>query len=300
MGVGTFGEDGELFLELQLVPANGAPFFIPVLFDTGASDNLITESTARRLGMSVHVSGHSYVEGIGGRSQAGEATSQHVSLGDAHGEDLKFSTVPDGMNFDEADGLLGMSFLHDFDLDLDIWGQRIGLYKAFGPCDAPYSAMAQPLYDVDLIKPSVDRDPLREEGQEVDISPAVTVVINGVALHGEVDTGSFRTTVFRDSARRAGLLSGEAIESGTLSGVGSRAIRGDVRISAPIVIGDFTLLNVPVVVADQKHLPGVDILLGYDFVTRIHLWISQSSNTLIMQYPPRPTPAATADIPPKN
>ena len=38
MGVGKFGEDGELFLELQLVPANGAPFFIPVLFDTGFTD----------------------------------------------------------------------------------------------------------------------------------------------------------------------------------------------------------------------------------------------------------------------
>ncbi len=38
MIAGTFGEDGELFFELQLVPALGAPFAVPVLFDTGFTD----------------------------------------------------------------------------------------------------------------------------------------------------------------------------------------------------------------------------------------------------------------------
>lgn len=45
MGVGTFGEDGELFLELQLVPANGAPFVIPALFDTGFTDGWLVIDT---------------------------------------------------------------------------------------------------------------------------------------------------------------------------------------------------------------------------------------------------------------
>jgi predicted aspartyl protease len=35
MGVGTFGSDGELFFELQLVPENGEAFFVSALFDTG-------------------------------------------------------------------------------------------------------------------------------------------------------------------------------------------------------------------------------------------------------------------------
>jgi predicted aspartyl protease len=38
MIAGIFGEDGELFFEIQLVPALGAPFAIPVLFDTGFTD----------------------------------------------------------------------------------------------------------------------------------------------------------------------------------------------------------------------------------------------------------------------
>jgi predicted aspartyl protease len=38
MIAGTFGEDGELFFEVQLIPALAAPFTVPVLFDTGFTD----------------------------------------------------------------------------------------------------------------------------------------------------------------------------------------------------------------------------------------------------------------------
>jgi predicted aspartyl protease len=38
MSVGRFGEDGELFFELQLLPANGEAFFVSALFDTGFTD----------------------------------------------------------------------------------------------------------------------------------------------------------------------------------------------------------------------------------------------------------------------
>jgi hypothetical protein len=36
----------------------------------------------------------------------------------------------------------------------------------------------------------------------------------------------------------------------------------------------------------------VDVLLGEDFISRVHLWISYSSHTLIMQYPPKPSKKA--------
>ncbi len=45
MGVGTFGADGELFFELHLVPAKGAPFSITALFDTGFTDGWLVLNT---------------------------------------------------------------------------------------------------------------------------------------------------------------------------------------------------------------------------------------------------------------
>jgi hypothetical protein len=67
-------------------------------------------------------------------------------------------------------------------------------------------------------------------------------------------------------------------------------VQSDLRISPPVVIGDLTISNMPILVLDQRHANDADMLLGYDFVTRVHVWISRSSDSVIMQYPPAATP----------
>jgi predicted aspartyl protease len=259
-----------------------------VQFDTGSEDNLITEEAAHRLGMAVNVSGYNYAEGVGGTQMTGVARSRDVRLGDAHGERLEFTTFPGRVQWQSGDGLLGMSFLHDFDMDLDFWGGRVGLYKAISGCDTPQAALAQPLYAVDLID-----DPNSA-------SPEVFVSINGTRLRARIDTGAEQTAIFRLGARRAGLITGQVQGMFEAGGIGPRAVKADLRISAPVVIGDLTVNNMPVAVTDQRSLgpsgqrgtADTDMLLGYDFVTRVHLWISHSSRTVIMQYPPQASPAA--------
>ncbi len=70
-------------------------------------------------------------------------------------------------------------------------------------------------------------------------------------------------------------------------------------------IGDLVLRDVPVRIIDQAN-PGTDarfvsllldnrfapasvadVLLGADFLRRVHVWISHSSQLLVMQYPAR-------------
>jgi len=259
------------------IAINGQPAVVQV--DTGSSDNLITEDAAHRLGMKVSVSGDVYVEGVGGRQMAGTAQSREVSLGDAHGKQLAFSTIPDRVHHLGADGLLGMNFLYGFDLDLDFWGGHVGLYKTIGGCDSPRAALAQPLYSVDLLPGT-------------GTSPEVMVSINGQSLQAMIDTGADRTTIFRQAARRAGLITGDLADGLKFGGVGLRAVKGERRISAPVVIGDLTISKLPVNVVDQRTLGDVDMLLGFDFVTHVHVWISHSSRTVIMQYPPLPTQSA--------
>ncbi len=55
-------------------------------------------------------------------------------------------------------------------------------------------------------------------------------------------------------------------------------------------IGDATVLNLPVQVADQPRIGDVDMLLGADFLERVHIWISHSSHTLVIQSPPLISP----------
>jgi len=273
----------------------GNAFFTPIMingqsaklmFDTGAADNLLLETTVHRLGLSIRRSNRLHVEGIGGSREVGTVHSREVRLGNAHGEDLTFLTTPE--NAGNADGILGMDFLYKFDLDLDFWGHRVGLYKALSGCKAPSSAMTGSLYAVDLA-PEPMETPLLA-GSAIVISPAVYVSINGELFRAIIDTGASHTSIFRDSARRAGLGNADVVGRAEIRGVGTRAVPADVRISAAVVIGDLTVNNMPMVVLDQRHMPEADILLGYDFVTRVHVWISRSSGTVIMQYPPQPTP----------
>jgi clan AA aspartic protease (TIGR02281 family) len=256
---------------------------VVLLFDTGGTENLLAESAARRIGMSVRTSGDAGVSGVGGSSETGEVHADNVRIGAAHGEDLTFATVPDRVYHGDADGILGMNFLYSFDMDLDFWGGRIGLYKAFGGCDTPHVVMTQPLYGVALAQSQHDYG-------VVDLGPAVYVSVNGKKLRATIDTGAAHTTIFRDSARRAGLDTADLLARTTMHGVGPRAVQAELRLSAPVAIGDLTVNNMPVFIANQRHPEDVDMLLGYDFVTRVHVWISRSSGTVVMQFPPRATP----------
>ncbi|NJL09596.1 MAG: aspartyl protease [Calothrix sp. SM1_7_51] len=45
MIAGSFGDNGELFFEIQLVAANGEEFFVETLFDTGFTDGWLSINT---------------------------------------------------------------------------------------------------------------------------------------------------------------------------------------------------------------------------------------------------------------
>jgi clan AA aspartic protease (TIGR02281 family) len=256
-----------------------------MLVDTGAAQNVLTAAAAGRLGLERTYGGGLYLEGIGGKRETGIVRSREVRLGDARGQDLKFATV-NNFKAGDADGLLGMNFLYRFDLDLDFWGGRLGLYLAAQNCATAITTMTGHLYSVPLAFSSTG-----PEENVVWLSPSVNVTINGHVLHAVIDTGAEHTVIFRDSARRAGLSEAAVLARGHMSGIGKRSVAADIRISAPVVIGDLTVQNMPIFVVDQRHLGTTEMLLGFDFVTRVHLWVSHSSNTLIMQYPPIATPA---------
>jgi predicted aspartyl protease len=255
-----------------------------LLFDTGGEFNLLTDAAAKRLGLERTYTTLRRVEGVGGVSEIGAVRSKNVDIGAAHGADLTFSTISAEAQAGDEDGILGMNFLYGFDIDLDFWGGRIGLYKPLSGCRTPRAAMAEPLYVVPLAPPPLDtNDPLG-------LSPGIFVTVNGTRLRAVIDTGAQHSSIFRDSARRARVSEAVFVASTKSHGVGPRNVQSDLRISPPVVIGDLTISNMPILVLDQRHANDADMLLGYDFVTRVHVWISRSSDSVIMQYPPAATP----------
>jgi hypothetical protein len=57
-------------------------------------------------------------------------------------------------------------------------------------------------------------------------------------------------------------------------------------------VGDLTFNHFPVEIIDAFTPQKFDMVLGTDFMTKVHVWISYSSRTLILQYPPLPSPKA--------
>ena len=257
---------------------NGGDAYLIV--DTGADDNVLRKSAARRLGLSLLQSHVGYAEGFGGQFPIGTATASDVGLAGATGRALAFTVTDDDGKGGEVDGLLGMDLLGRMDVDLDLWGNKLGLYAPLARCREPRTALAGPLYGVAL----------RET--QTDTRPIIDVTINGITVRALIDSGLDRSLIFRRTAERLGLVGNTQVVGSTqLRGLGPRVVDGELVVSPPIQLGDLTLSHLPVTIADQARLGDTGVVLGYDFISHVHVWISHSSRTLIMQYPPSATPA---------
>jgi predicted aspartyl protease len=255
---------------------------VRVLVDTGSQRSLITDAAADRLGLGGEQRFHAgALRGFGGRQTSGIGK---LTIGTMHGTNLSFVTATN-LGADEV--VLGIDYLTPFDVDLDLWGKHLGLYRAISGCRTPSAALTSGLYGVDLVN--------TYDEQHI-ISPAVRITTGGQQFIAMIDTGAFHSTMLRAAAARAGLAPVAANADLSISGFGLNRVRAAVRTLPSLQIGDLTIQNMPIVLADSGPLGDYDMILGYDFISRVHVWISHSSNTLIMQFPPEATPVGAVDI----
>ena len=258
-----------------------------LIFDTGAFTSLLTETAVSRLGL-VHMQGEEVrntlgvVSGIGGERTARFVTAHRVEFGGLHARDYNFMAADLPLRW--ADGLLSIDLISQFDVDLDFPEAQINLYRPTGDCSAPAAFLAGPLYSV----------PLQPTGE--DRRPRVPVFVNGHRLVALVDTGATRSALFRSAAAELGLLPfGHAAPSRyKAGGIGPEQVASTREVVDELTVGDLTVQNMPLMVLDQSLGDDVQMLLGADFQSRVHLWVSYSSHTLIMQYPPQPSKKAMA------
>ncbi len=265
--------------------------------DTGAFATVLTPAAAARLGVRMaELDSESY--GVGGVQHIYRGTAKHMRIGNMNadgmvlgGEDMLMTSAESGL-----DGLFGMNMMAAYDIDLDLAGQNVILFEADGSCRKPTVALAQPLYDVPLVTITHDRQ------ADVDLT------INGKTVRAVVDSGAGRSSMFRNTASRLGVdLSGlRAPGHHEGYGIGPRPVATMTHVFETVSIGNLTIHNMPIEVIDQANL-GIDrvhtgsrledtsdgetggegMLLGVDFMQKVHVWISHSSHRLIMQYPPQ-------------
>jgi len=254
-----------------------------VQIDTGSFENLLSADTASRLKMHQRKLYGISANGIGGSQDVSFAISHSVTVGTAQAKKVGFLTVAHWAMGSDVDGLLGMPFMAPFDDDLDLANGHLRLIEAHGDCSGAAPPFVGSVYKLGLEKVSLSD------------TPVITVAIEGIKFRAAIDTGAPGSVLFRSAARRLALpvdhiLSETKTRIGGIGPFQPRAAYGRLRL--PVEIGGLDVSNLPVAIADEDSPDGIDMLLGYDFVTTLHVWISHASHSVLMEYPPHPTPIA--------
>jgi len=254
-----------------------------MVLDTGSQFTLVTKSTADRMNLAI-VAARGEINGIGGSRGVYVFSARSFQIGRLQGKSLPlmvsdFVLSPGGR---PADGLLGADFLASYDVDLDFPASQARLFRVLGTCSAAPTTLGGQLFQA----------PLVGSDRKLDTRPFVRVQVAGKTLLAAVDSGAAHTLIFGNAARRIGLRLEDLAQEPHFR---ARGLGPDTpvivrHVMTPITIGEVTFRNLPVAIMDESSPDNTDMLLGLDFLSHMHVWLSFSSQMMMMQYPPEPSP----------
>ena len=264
---------------LLTVSLNGSPEIMAL--DTGAGTSVLSEDAAGRLNIPHDFDHHAEVRGAGGADSAlfiGQLDS--LDVGSAHFTRAVAPIVAlpelDWNNHPLA-GFLGADILSRFDVDLDIAGGQMGLWRETG-CDTE-----PPPWDENAEAIPIELD----EGHHIQIP----LKVDDASLTAVLDTGAGSFVLTTRAGIRAGVTD-DAMQSDPAihgTGVNNRAWTGtlhrfhSVRFGGAQFNGVVAALIPSANVAQYNSLIGADGLIGIPLLRNMRLWISYRLHTLYMQ-----------------
>jgi hypothetical protein len=249
------------------------------VLDTGAERSLVTEDAVRRTGLRLDEWASTTVHGVSGYVRHRNADPTALSLGGiplhrrsvAADQTLTVGPLPQpGLASQGIAGLLGADFLSVFDLDLDIPGRQLTLYRVAGcagrflPWTGLYDAIAtsQPLRGV-LIVP---------------------VMLDGVPLRAEIDSGASIWMLTAVGMARMGLNAEAAAHdpSGQVRGVGRFAVSMRLHRFTELRVDGTTIADPAIWSAPVHLLPIIDLILGGDWLRERRVWFSYATTQVFV------------------
>jgi predicted aspartyl protease len=254
-----------------LVP--GAVEAQPVLFvvDTGAESTLLTPDAVERYDLPPDPARRSILLGVGGLVRSQNATVHQLAIGSLIRTDQSVGVGAIGLIGEDAPdiaGLLGTDILSRYDVEIDVPARRITLYAVSG-CDGfiPWDGAGAAV-------------PVRFNPQGLAFLP---LTVDGRPVRALLDSGARVSLMTRRIAASLGvtqaMLDADPVRGGVGVGLASIALRQ--HRFARVTVGPITLRDMPVNVADMQ-LPGVDMLLGADWLASRHIWLSYADSTLFI------------------
>jgi hypothetical protein len=255
---------------LLVVPAGIDGRWVTLLVDTGAERTVLAGDVVTRLGLARDNKIVTRSTGVGGTFTANDAIIPGLVLG---GVRFPVTRVSVGQfRFGPglvAHGLLGQDVLTAFDLDIDVPGKTLTMYRP-RVCPDVHPPWHEPYEEVVGVKALKDR-------------LLIPLELDGVSGMGILDTGAQATTIGASMAHRLGLtpsgLAGDPIVQHHGAGPGTQEARlhrfGLLRIG-PAIAHDPILSVLPM---DA----GVgDALVGEDFIDGRRIWMSFANRTVFI------------------
>jgi hypothetical protein len=263
--------DGGFILVPGAIDANP----VSLIVHTAAQRSIVASEIIGRLHLDRDAQRRTQIHGLGGEISTTIVRVMSFAVGQMEMLDRSMAVAPI-LQVPETNppvgGILGNDFLSSFDLDLDFSHQRITLYQMQG-CHSglvpwPQSGPAIPLRRLSntflLIELQIDEE----------------------RLVAEIDSGARASLIASAAARRVGVTDDILARdpSVTAFGIAGTVFPGHSHRFRKLRIGPVELGD-PVIEVTGTLRPGVDMLLGADFLRTLHVWLSNATGQLFFAPP---------------
>lgn len=262
------------------VNGNTATFVL----DTGAQRSVVTQQAVDRLGLARDTWVGTTMGGVGGIQSRPNADPRSLTLGGMplvrrtlnHDTSLTVGVLPGARAGNVViDGLLGRDFLSLFDLDLDLPGRRLTLYRV-SQCSGRFLPWSG---DYDAIPATTPGETTLQEAALV-----IPVSLDKRPLRALLDTGASASLLAAPGIFKLGLTAAALHNdpSDIISGLGPRAVTVHRHRFDVLVVGA-EVTQKPLIWTEPIRLtPIVDMLLGADWLSGRHVWISFNTRQLFV------------------
>lgn len=253
---------------------NGKPVHMEI--NTGASDTFMMRSEADRQNLNPERMAWQ-VQSMAGSKSMFLVKVKDFAIGGAHATNLRFPVI-EGMEHTDVAGIIGADFLMHYDLDLDFTGNRVKLFEADHCQDKALAYWDDKAMSVPL------------EFTSERYRPLVQVQINGKPIWALISTGSARSTLDVDAARRLGLSTDApgVTYRGKTAGAGNEKVDYWNMTLDSFTLGDEVIQHPRIVVAESTYQfrgrKQYDMVLGRDFLSAHHVLLAQSQKRIYYTY----------------
>jgi predicted aspartyl protease len=263
-----------------------------VMVDTGAAMTFLWQDAAARLGLALESTSGTRLFGVGGEARLLGTMVQLFQMGSFSGKQMHLAVVGtrEGERRPASDMVLGDDFFSHFSTEFDLAHGVIRLLLTDG-CKTeqlPYWASAYSLAELERLNPAHPRI-------------QTNVLVNGKRVTAILDSGAHTSIITRQTAESIGAGPGQAgtTAAAAVSGIAARPIESWIGTFATLAIGDESMRNVQLQIADlfsadtteelgsRIHRPLEDspsMLVGCDFFLSHRILVLAKDHTLLFTY----------------